>query len=62
MDAKLLAEREAFKKRAMDVPAIENEKRKDKEHPKISSSSSTQLRNRENKNIHRIKNTMGSKQ
>ena len=39
MDAALLAEREAFKRRAMAVPTVENKKKKTDESKKSSSSS-----------------------
>lgn len=58
MDAALLAEREAFKRRAMAVPTIENKKRKVEEPPKKSSASSKPPT--EKSNINRMKNAMGS--
>ena len=60
MDAALLAEREAFKRRAMAVPTIENKKRKVEEPPKKSSGSSKPSSATEKTNINRMKNTMGS--
>jgi len=60
MDAALLAERDAFKKRAMAVPTIENKKRKVEEPPKKSSGSSKPSSATEKTNINRMKNTMGS--
>ena len=60
MDAALLAEREAFKRRAMAVPTIENKKRKVEEPPKKSSGPSKPSSATEKTNINRMKNTMGS--
>lgn len=60
MDAALLAEREAFKKRAMAVPTIENKKRKVEEPPKKSSGSSKPTSATEKVNINRLKSSMGS--
>ena len=54
----MLAEREAFKRRAMAVPTIENKKRKVEEPPKKSSASSKPPT--EKSNINRMKNAMGS--
>jgi len=60
MDAALLAEREAFKKRAMAVPTIENKKRKVEEPPKKSSGASKPTSATEKVNINRLKSSMGS--
>jgi len=59
MDAALLAEREAFKRRAMAVPTIENKKRKVEEPPKKSSSSKPPSAT-EKVNFNKMKSSMGS--
>jgi len=59
MDAALLAEREAFKRRAMAVPTIENKKRKVEEPPKKTSNSKPPSAT-EKVNFNKMKSTMGS--
>merc|ERR1719495_2647049 len=60
MDAALLAEREAFKRKAMAVPTIENKKKRPEEPVKKSSGSSKPVTATEKVNINRMKATMGS--
>jgi len=60
MDAALLAEREAFKRKAMAVPTIENKKKRPEEPAKKSSGSSKPVTATEKVNINRMKATMGS--
>lgn len=63
MDAALLAEREAFKRRAMAVPVLENKKRKvEKESPKkpVSSKPTSSKPISDEATIKRMKSSMGA--